>query len=77
MEQVEKVTPEKTALRSNLVRYELSSAQERADRDLFFATCRDSLHAALQEVGPIDPKKIHEVIDAIDDFLNRAGGRRK
>ena len=77
MEQTEEVTPERHALQDNLVRYEISSACERRDRDQFIATCRDALHSALKEVGPIDPKKIHEVIDALDDFLNRAGGRRK
>src|SRR6266699_4649451 len=61
-EKVKEVTPERHALQDNLVRYEISSACERRDRDQFIATCRDALHSALKEVGPIDPKRIHEVI---------------
>jgi len=69
--------PELSALRDNLVRYEISSAQERQDRDRVIATWREILHIALKQVGPIDPRLIHKVIDNMDDFLNRAGGRRK
>jgi hypothetical protein len=80
----EEVTPELSSLRDNLVRYEMATASERIavetkrmERDRFLATCRDVLHSTLKEVGPIDPKKIHQVIDAIDDYLNREKGLRK
>ena len=74
---MEQTTKEVIPLQDSLVQYEISSACERRDRDQFIAACRDALHSALKEVGPVDPRKIHEVIDALDDFLNRAGGRRK
>ncbi len=74
---VDQIKPELSSLKDSLVRYEISSAQERQDRDRFIANCRDVLHVALKQVGPIDPKLIHAVIDIMDEFLNRAGGRRK
>lgn len=77
MDATEQVTPEKTALRDGLIKYEMAAAGERAHRDALVATWRDILHQTLQQVGPIDPIPIHQVIDNMDDFLNRAGGRRK
>jgi predicted nucleic acid-binding Zn-ribbon protein len=76
-EEIEKLTPEISALRDNLVRYEIAAASERRERDRLVATWRDVLHGSLKEIGPIDPTRIHKVIDNMDDFLNRAGGRRK
>jgi hypothetical protein len=76
-EDVDQLKPELTALRDNLIRYEIASASERQERDHLIATWRDVLHAVLKQVGPVDPKGIHAVIDSMDDFLNRAGGRRK
>ncbi len=76
-EEIDSIKPELSALRDNLIRYEIAAASERQERDRYFATVRDVLHGILKEVGPIDPKKIHAVIDSIDQFLNRAGGRRK
>ena len=61
---------EPTPLQDLLVRLQLSEAQFRMDRDGFLAGLRDHLHYALQLTGPIDPKRIHEVIDKLDDFLN-------
>jgi len=61
---------EPSPLQDLLVRLQLAEAQFRMDRDGFLAGCRDHLHYALQQVGPIDPKRIHEVINKLDDFLN-------
>jgi len=76
-EDIDNIRPELTALRDNQIRYQISSASERADRDHVIATWREILHAALKQVGPINPRLIHAVIDDMDEFLNRAGGRRK
>ena len=76
MEQTEKVAPEYHALRDNLVRYEIAAASERQARDLLIATWRDILHASLDMI-PTDYSLIHAVIDSMDQFLDRAGGRRK
>jgi len=57
-------------LQDLLVRLVRSEAQFRMDRDAFLAGLRDHLHYALQLVGPIDPQRIHKVINVMDDFLN-------
>ena len=78
MEQTEKVEPEIQALRDNLVRYEIAAASERQERDRLIATWRDILHYSLQSPGAVGMiHSIHMVIESMDDFLNRAGGRRK
>ena len=59
-----------TPLQDLLVRLQIADATFRKERDAFLAGCRDHLHYALQLVGPIDPKRIHEVIEKLDDFLN-------
>ena len=57
-------------LQDLLVRLVISEATFRKDRDAFLAGCRDHLHYVLQQVGPIDPQRIHSVINIMDDFLN-------
>jgi hypothetical protein len=76
--------PNYDALQNDLVYYErvaseerIASQVERQARDRLIATWRDILHMELKQVGPIDPRGIHKVIDAMDNFLNRAGGKRK
>jgi hypothetical protein len=60
------------------VRYELSAAAERKDRDALVALWRDWLHYGLQAPGSVNLiHAIHEVMDSMDTFLNHAGGRRK
>ena len=61
---------EPAPLQDALVRLTIADATFRKERDLFIATCRDHLHYALQQVGPIDPARIHSVINIMDDFLN-------
>jgi hypothetical protein len=66
------------ALRDGLIKYEMAAANERATRDALIATWRDVLYNANQ--SPILFDLIHasqQVIDSMDQFLNRAGGRRK
>jgi hypothetical protein len=75
-EEIDQIKPELSALRDNLVRYEIASASERAARDTLIATWRDILHSFLK-LPTNDYTIIHRVIDNMDDFLNRAGGRRK
>jgi hypothetical protein len=74
---LKELAPELAALRDNLVRYEIASAEERQRRDALIATWRDLLHAYLKEIGYGDPRLVHAVLDSMDEFLNRAGGRRK
>lgn len=69
--------PEYRALANTLVEYEVAAATERQKRDAMVACWRDYLHQILKRVGPIDPKDIHQLINTMDNFLNRAGGRRK
>jgi hypothetical protein len=57
-------------LQDLLTRLVIADATFRKERDAFIAGCRDHLHYALQQVGPIDPKLIHSVINIMDDFLN-------
>ena len=57
-------------LQELLIRLVRSETQFRMDRDAFLAGCRNHLHYALQLVGPIDPERIHSVINIMDDFLN-------
>ncbi len=57
-------------LQDLLVRLQIADATFRKERDAFLAGCRDHLHYALQLVGPIDPQRIHRVINIMDDFLN-------
>lgn len=68
---------ENAELRDALVAYELSAASERRDRDRLIATWRDRLHNYLRQIGLGDPREVHAVLDSMDQFLNRAGGRRK
>jgi hypothetical protein len=71
------LTPELRALRDSLIAYELASAAERQTRDNLVVTWRDIIHTYLKQPGQGDPVLLHKVIDNMDDFLNRAGGRRK
>ena len=63
-------TTQPLPLQDLLVRLVRSEAQFRMDRDRFLAGCRDHLHYVLQQPGPVDLKRIHSVIDIMDDFLN-------
>ena len=76
--------PEYRALRETIVEYERASAEERIAGqvtrqkfDAMVACWRDFLNSLLKQVGPIDVKGVHEVIDAMDNFLNRSGGKRR
>jgi len=57
---------------------EIADETLRKDIDQFLAKCRDLLHAHLQALpGQLeaDPKMVHTVIDAIDDYLNHRSKR--
>lgn len=69
--------PEYRTLANTLVEYEIAAAQERQKRDAMVACWRDFLHSLLKTPGPIDIQALHKLIDTMDNFLNRAGGRRK
>ena len=75
---MEAVEPELSALKDNLIAYEIAAASERQARDLLVATWRDVLHNANQSPILFDLiRASQQVIDSMDQFLNRAGGRRK
>ncbi len=76
-EEIDQIKPELSALRDNLIRYEIAAASERQERDRLVRTWRDVLDNFLKQVGPNDYTIIHKIIESMDDFLNRAGGRRK
>ena len=60
------------------VKYELSSAAERTDRDALVAAWRDWIHYGMQSPGAMNMVEIlHAVMESMDVFLNHAGGRRK
>lgn len=69
--------PEYRSLANTLVEYEIASAQERQKRDAMIACWRNFLHSLLKTPGPVDIQALHKLIDTMDNFLNRAGGRRK
>lgn len=84
MAEPEQVAPELSALRDNLVKYEIATAQDRISMeevrqrlDILVVTWRDITHAFLQQTGYGDPVLLHKVIDNMDEFLNRSKGRRK
>jgi len=57
---------------------EMGDAGLRQATDHFLAVCRDLLHAHLQALPgqpESDPKMVHTVIDAIDDYLNNRSKR--
>ena len=74
-----------------LIDYEVSSASERQKRDRLIqewandvTRARDRIHDYLNEPGSGSPQYLHGAIDilepmieAMNQFLNRAGGRRK
>lgn len=71
--------PELSALRDNLVKYEIEAAKERQSHsgkrqalDHLVVTWRDILHESLASPGAVDMiHMIHKVMDNMDDFLNR------
>ena len=63
---------EQSPHKDRLVRYELAEAEKRRSFDHMIAGWRDELHAYLQQMGYGDPKKIHAVIDAMDEVLRRS-----
>jgi hypothetical protein len=74
----EQTSPELSALRDNLIKYEIiaardriSSAEKRQARDVIIVTWRDILHSYLKQIGLGDPVLVHKVINNMDDFLNR------
>lgn len=76
--------PEYRALRETITEYERASAEERIAAqvtrqkfDAMVACWRDFLHSLLKQVGPIDLKALHELINTMDNFLNRSGGKRR
>jgi hypothetical protein len=65
-------------LRDLNIAYEQGAAGERQSRDALVAGWRDWLHYGLQSPGSVNLiQSIQEVMDAMDTFLNHAGGRRK
>jgi len=77
-EEIEQIKPELSALRDNLIRYEIAAASERRERDRLVATWRDVLHNSMQSPALSDMiRACHQVMDSMDAFLNHAGGRRK
>ncbi len=83
-ETVKEVAPELSALRDNLVKYEIASSAERIAYeekrqrlDIIVVTWRDILHSGLKSPGAVDMiYLIHKVIDNMDDYLNREKGRK-
>jgi len=84
-EEIDQIQPELSALRDNLVKYEIASSGERIAYeekrqrlDIIIVTWRDILHSGLKSPGSMDMiHLIHKVIDNMDDYLNRERGRRK
>lgn len=76
--------PEYRALKETITEYERASAEERIavqvtrqKFDAMVACWRDYLHSLLKQVGPVDVKALHELMNTMDNFLNRSGGKRR
>lgn len=57
---------------------EVADATLRKEIDQFLAKCRDLLHAYLQALpgqAEADPRMVHTVIDALDDYLDHRSKR--
>jgi hypothetical protein len=54
----------------------MAEQEERRELDRVVATWRDVIHSGLKMTPP-DLNLIHKTLDAMDEFLNRSGGRRK
>ena len=52
--------------------YGIAAATARQVRDQNIAAWRDHIHSFLQLLGNGDPKILHDVIDAMDEYLRRS-----
>jgi hypothetical protein len=60
-----------TELKDALTAYEIAAATWRKEQDRLIATWRDLLHNAEVETT-VNHSLIHEVLDSMDQFLNRS-----
>lgn len=59
-------------LKDRLVAYQIAAATFRKEQDALIATWRDGIHEYLQEVGYGDPRRLHAIIDSMDEVLRRS-----
>lgn len=65
-------TGEKPEPKELVAAYGIAASTARQVRDQLLATCRDYVHEYLQQMGNGDPKLLHEVVDALDEYLRRS-----